>query len=101
MHPKLYWLSELVSSLGAAMGENIAYTVQDTVDPLKKIAILTIRGLDPKDFNPIQTITHEFAKSNDCVVSRIRKPEKDKILIDILTKTRLGEVQQKNPLKER
>ncbi len=82
------------------MGTSVSSTVQDTVDPLKKLVFLNLgEDLGKKDFNPIQRLVHGFAKANDCVVHRVYKQPKQ-IVLEVLTKTRRGPVMNKNPLSE-
>lgn len=100
MHPKLAWLPGLCSSLGLALSTSVSSTIQDTVDPLKKLVFLDIgEPLGNKDFNPIQRLVHGFAKANDCVVHGMYKHPKQ-LVLEVLTKTRLGPVHSKNPLSE-
>jgi len=43
----------MCSSLGTALGTSITFTVQDTVDPLKKIVFLDLgEAVGKADFNP-------------------------------------------------
>lgn len=80
------------------MATALTHHVQDTVDPLKKLVVLEFKDeLRKGDYRPIQTLIHGFAKSNDCVVHRIRREPK-KMILEVLTKTRLGPVMNKNPL---
>lgn len=98
MHPKLTWVDSLRNSLSAAMGTSVSQTILDTVDPLMKLVVLELgEELGKGDYNPIQQMVHAFAKSNDCVVQRIRREPK-KLILETLTKTRLGKVMNKNPL---
>ncbi len=100
MHPKLAWVSGLTSSLGLAMGNTMTHTIRDTVDPLKKEVVINLgEELGKGDYKPIQLMVHAFAKSNNCVVHRIRREPKTMIL-EVLTKTRLGPVMDKNPLAD-
>lgn len=101
MHPKLTWIQSLGSSLGLALGSSITHSIQDTVDPLKKLVVLELgEELGKGDYHPIQQMVHTFAKSNDCVVHRIRREPK-KMILEVLTKTRLGTVMNKNPLADK
>lgn len=102
MHPKLQWTYELATSLGDAMGCGVVVGFHDDVDPLKKHVVLTFgEELGKGNYNPIQQMVHAFAKSNDCVVYRIRRPQKNVLSLEVLTKTRLSPVMNKNPLKSR
>lgn len=98
MHPKLTWVTGLGNSLSFVLGTSVHVLIQDTVDPLMKLILLELgEDLGKRDFNPLQTIIHAFAKSNDCVIRRIRK-EPRRLVIEILTKVRLGKIMDKNPL---
>lgn len=98
MHPKLTWIQSLGSSLGLALGTSLTHSIEDTVDPLMKRVVLDLgEELGKGDYKPIQQMVHAFAKSNDCVVHRIRREPK-KMILEVLTKTRLGPVMNKNPL---
>ncbi len=98
MHPKLAWVTGLTGSLGLAMGNALSHTVRDTVDPLKKEVVIELgEELLKGDYKAIQQMVHAFAKSNDCVVHRIRREPK-RMILEVLTKTRLGPVMDKNPL---
>ena len=100
MHPKLAWIEELNNSLGLALCTSFSHAVHDTVDPLMKRVVLTMGSeLEKGDYQPIQRMVHAFAKANDCVVHRIRREPK-KLVLEVLTKTRLGEETRKNPLAE-
>jgi hypothetical protein len=100
VHPKLTWVGGLQSSLGLALGTSISHTIEDTVDPLMKLVTLQLgEDLGKGDYNPVQKMVHAFAKSNDCVVYRIRREPK-KLVLEVLTKTRLGQVMNKNPLAD-
>lgn len=83
------------------MGTNISHSQQDTVDPLKKLVVLEFgEKFGKKDFNPVQTIAHTFAKANDCVIYKMRREGTNKLVLEVLTKTRLSPVMNRNPLKE-
>ena len=100
MHPKLVWVTGMGSTLGLAMGTSIAVSVHDTVDPLKKLVVINLgEELGNGNYNPVQKMVHAFAKANDCVVQRIRREPK-KLILEVLTKTRLGPICDKNPLTE-
>lgn len=80
-----------------ALGASVTFSVQDTVDPLKKLVYLEVgESLGKKDFNPVQRIVHGFAKVNDCVVYKIYKSPK-RLVLEVLTKTRNGPVMDRNP----
>lgn len=99
-HPKLAWLSEFSSSLSLALNTPINITVEDHVDPLKKIVHLELgEDLRKDDFNPIQRMAHTFSEANDCVIQKIKKGPK-KLIMEVLVKSRLGPTMCKNPLKE-
>lgn len=101
MQPKLVWLQELCSSLGLALGTSVQFFIQDTVDPLKKTIFLDLGdSLGKADFNPIQRLVHGFAKANDCVVFKVYKKPKQ-LVLEILTKRRLGPVKNNNPLRDK
>lgn len=100
MHPKLVWLKRLCVNLGMALETSITYSVEDTVDPIKKLVYLEVgESLGKKDFNPIQRIVHAFAGVNDCVVYKMYKSPK-RLVLEVLTKTRNGPVMDKNPFSE-
>ena len=101
MHPKLVWVGGLCSSLSLAIGSGVSHIVEDTVDPLKKMVTLNLsEELGKGDYKPIQTMVHAFARSNDVVVHRIYRQPK-KLILEVLTKARLGPVQNKNPLRDK
>lgn len=80
-----------------ALGASVTFSVQDTVDPLKKLVYLEVgESLGKKDFNPVQRIVHGFAKVNDCLVYKIYKSPK-RLVLEVLTKTRNGPVMDRNP----
>lgn len=80
------------------MGSTLTHSVEDTVDPLMKRVVLELgEELGKGDYRPIQQMVHAFANSNDCVVHRIRR-EPRRLILEVLTKTRLGPVMNKNPL---
>lgn len=98
MHPKLEWVNGLCASLGLALHTSISQSIQDTVDPLMKLVVLELgEDLGKGDYNPVQRMVHVFAKSNDCMVQRIRREPK-KLIIEVSTKTRLGRAMNANPL---
>jgi len=97
MHPKLHWLKLLVTSLSLATGDEVTFSIVDTVDPLKKNVILNIANIGKNNYNPLQTIIHEFAKLNDCVIHKIHKKH-NSLVMEVFTKTRLGPISKKNPL---
>lgn len=98
MHPKLMWVSKLTSSLSVAL-PGITYSIQDTVDPLKKVLILNLGDdLSKTDYNHVQKIVHAFSNVNDCTVSKICKGPK-MLTIEVLTKTRLGPEMNKSPFE--
>ena len=101
MHPKLVWTQQLATTLGTAMGTSVQVTVRDEPsDPLKKYVDLKFGdAISGKDYNPIQTLAHAFAKKNDCVVFRIRRIE-GTLSLEVGTKTRLGRTMDKNPFEE-
>lgn len=81
------------------MGASISFEVLETVDPLKKLVVLRLgEELGKGNYQPVQTICHAFAKENDCVLQRIRR-EPGKLILEVSTKTRLGPVMNKNPLR--
>jgi hypothetical protein len=97
VHPRLVWLNGLCASLGLALGTSVIFSVQDTVDPLKKIVFLDIgERLGKEDFNPIQRLIHSFSKVNDCVIQRIHKEPK-RLSLEVLTKSRHGPAMNRNP----
>lgn len=82
------------------MGTTVSSSIQDTVDPLKKLVFLNMgEDLGKKDFNPLQRLIHGFAKANNCVVHRIYKHPK-RLVLEILIKTRHGPVMNNNPLSK-
>lgn len=84
-----------------ALGTSVTHSVADTVDPLKKLVEITLgEDLGKGDYNPIQNLVHSFANSNDVVVHRIYRQPK-KLILEVLTKTRLGAVKNKNPLRDK
>jgi hypothetical protein len=98
VHPKLAWVEELRNSLALAMGTSIVTTVEDHVDPLKKLVVFTFGDKMMKgDYRPLQTMAQAFAKANDCVLERIRR-RPNALVFEILVKTRFGPVMKKNPL---
>ncbi len=98
MHPKLTWIGELQKTLAlAGVGTTAAFL--DHVDPLKKLVVLELNEeLRKGDYRPIQKLAHGFAKANDCILDRIRREPK-KMILEILVKTRLGDVKNLNPLR--
>jgi hypothetical protein len=101
VHPKLVWVDGLIASLSLALGTSITRSIEDTVDPLKKLVVLELgEDLGKGDWNPVQRMIHVFAKSNDVVVERIHKQPKRLTLV-VLVKTRFGQVQNKNPLRDK
>lgn len=98
-HPRLAWITGLQENLIEALGTSVIATVKDDVDPLKKFVVLELgEELGKGDYRPVQTIVHSFAKSNDCTVYRIRRAPK-RLVLEVLTKGRLGPVMNKNPLR--
>lgn len=98
MHPKLVWTQSLGTFLSNTLGSTVTVSIQDHVDPLKKLVVLQLsHELGKGDYNPIQKVVHAFSNANDCVVHRIRREPK-KLILEVLTKTRRGEVMDKNPL---
>lgn len=92
-------MKELSESLSGAMGTSVIPSMEDHVDPLKKLVTLELgEELGKGDYQPIQKMVHGFAKANDCVVERIRRRPK-KLVLEVLIKTRLGPRMNKNPLK--
>jgi len=101
VHPKLVWVGGLCSSLSLALGTTVIHRVEDTVDPLKKLVELELgEELGKGDYQPVQRMVHGFANENDVVVHRIYREPK-KLILEVLTKTRLGKVQNKNPLRDK
>ena len=103
VHPKLEWVEELRNSLALAMGSSIVVSVEDNADPLKKMVVLTMGDkLLKGDYNPIQRMAHAFAKSNNCVLERIRR-RPNALVLEILIKNLrtpvLDREPSKNPLK--
>ena len=99
MHPKLAWVADFQDSLSKAMGISIVATIEDHVDPLKKLVVLNFsEELKKGDYIPIQNLSHGFVKANDCVLERIRKRPRA-LVLEILTKSRLGKKMMKNPLR--
>lgn len=97
VHPKLAWTEELRNVLSVA-GMGLTITVEDDVDPLKKLVVLHLNEeLKKGDYAPIQSLAHGFAKANDCVLAKIRRGPK-RLTLEILVKTRLGPVMNKSPL---
>lgn len=100
MNNKLLWVYELQRSLELALATSIQVTIEDHVDPLKKIITFTLfEDIKKGDFNPIQVMAHSFSKSNDCVIEKIRRGPSS-LILNVLTKTRLGPESRKNPLCE-
>ncbi len=98
VHPRLAWLPNLQNTLAGATGEPITYSVEDHVDPLKKLVTIHLgANLGPGDWNPVQTICHAFAKDNDCVIEKILRPPK-KLVLHVLIKRRGGPVMKRNPM---
>lgn len=78
---------------------SVSYVIDDHVDPLKKCVVLSFgEALAKGDHRIIQKFAHGFAEANDVVVERIRRVSKRQLVLEILTKTRLGKTQNKNPL---
>jgi hypothetical protein len=100
VHPKLGWVEELRNSLALAMGSSISVAVEEPADPLKKLVVLTFGDkLLKGDYKPLQQMAHHFAKANNCVLERIRR-RPGALVLEVLVKTRLGPVSDRNPLKE-
>ena len=98
VYPKLAWLPGLQNTLAGATGDVITYTVEDHVDPLKKLVTLHLgTELGPGDWNPFQTICHSYAKSNDCVIEKIYRQPK-KLILHVLIKRRGGPATKHNPM---
>jgi hypothetical protein len=99
VHPKLVWSQELGNSIAGAIGGLVSVTMVDHVDPLKKLIVLDLgEELGKGDYQPIQKMAHAFAKANNCALERIRRQPR-KLILEVLIKTRLGPVEDKNPLK--
>lgn len=80
------------------MDSSVVYTVEDHVDPLKKLVHLSLgTDLGKGDWNPVQRIIHAYAKANDCVIERIRKSPK-KLVLEVLVKSRHGLPSKKDPM---
>lgn len=101
MGPKLQWVHELTSSVGLAMACQVTPSLEDHADPLKKLVVLTFADpMGKGDYQPLQRMVHGFARSNDCVVERIRRRGPKVLVLEVLIKNRLGPPARKNPLKE-
>lgn len=82
------------------MGCHVGVAFQNDVDPLKKYVHLRFGDkLGKGSYNPIQQMVHAFAKLNDCTVYKIRRIGTDLLVLEVFTKTRLGPLMDKNPLK--
>jgi len=98
MTGRLAWVPVFAEFLRRATDGAIAeVSVQDHVDPLRKILRVRLRpGWSDKNFNPVQGVAHAFAKANDCAIARaIKRP--GEILLDVLIKQRLGPPMARNP----
>lgn len=82
------------------MGCSVLVNCQDDVDPLKKNVHLKFgEAVGKGNYQPIQQMVHTFARMNDCVVQRIRRFDRDHLVLEVLVKTRHSPVMDKNPLK--
>ena len=64
-----------------------------------KLVVIDFGGVLAKgDYGLIQKLAHAFAKANDCVIERIRRRSPRVLVLETLTKRRLGPVHDKNPL---
>jgi hypothetical protein len=86
------------TSLSEVLNTSITVSIRDSVDPLKKFVILEIGDpLSKGNWNPFQVMVHAFAKANDCVIASIRKETPKRLVMETLTKTRLGPEEKKDP----
>lgn len=102
MHPKLVWTHLLGDTLSGALGTSVVVTVRDHVDPLKKLVVLDLGApLGKGNYQPLQTMTHAYAKANDCVVAAIRREGDRRLVLETLIKTRLGPVKNNDPFGDK
>ncbi len=79
---------------------SVTIQVHDHVDPLKKLVHLILGDeLGKGNYNPFQAMIFAFAKANDCTIEKITKAAPKRYILHALVKSRLGQVQDKNPLK--
>lgn len=81
----------------ATDGQVRSFRIEDTADPLKKLVRLQTQGdVSGSCYHPLCNIVHGFGKANDCVVERVRR-EHEALVIEVLTKRRLGREMNRNP----
>lgn len=92
----------LGDTLSGALGTSVVVTVRDHVDPLKKFVVLDLGApLGKGNYQPLQTVTHAYAKANDCVVAAIRREGDRRLVLETLIKTRLGPVKNNDPFGDK
>lgn len=90
------------NTLSGALGTSVIVTVLDHVDPIKKLVVLDLgASLGKGNYQPLQTITHAYAKANDCVVAAIRREGDRRLILETLIKTRLGPVKNNDPFRDK
>ena len=100
MHPKLAWVESFLELLKRTMMDNIEVSVADDIDPLKKLIVLDFSSqIGKTNYKPIKTLATAFADVNDVVLEKLLRVGNKRIVLVILTKTRLGETSDKNPLR--
>jgi hypothetical protein len=98
MIPPLVWVSEFHASFNRAADISSHFTVEDTASPLVKHVVFHLsEPMGGNSYLPFQTLAHAFAKANNCVLERIYH-QKDKLVLVLGIKRRLGAAQKKNPL---
>lgn len=98
MIPPLAWVPEFHASFNRAAEITPTFSVEDTVNPLVKNVIFHLsEPLTGENYAPFQRLAHGFAKANGCVLERIYN-KKDRLILVLIVKRRLGPVREKNPL---
>lgn len=84
---------------GAMDGGVVSVHIEETVDPLKKGMVFTMRRrFDSKAcWNAFQVLVHAYARANDCAIAAIRRTEQSVYVAEVLIKQRSGPKMENDP----
>lgn len=101
MNPRLLWVQKFADSLAEALLEEVRVVIIDTIDPIKKRAVL----LTPKPYSNkllpfLRVLADAFAGANECALSPPAYCRANRLVLNVCLKRRVGPPADANPLDQ-
>lgn len=101
MNPRLLWVQKLADALAEALLEDVRVLIVDTVDPIKKRAVLLTTQPYSKKLVPcFRVLADAFAEANECALSPAAYCVGNRLVLNICMRRRVGPPADVNPLDQ-